>query len=97
MTFVRVTGTRLGEPVWATWEDGVVFGDPGLLEEAHRYVDRHDDIPLTAAGGVPACFDDAWSFTVTIASLVEDPVVGGDELPFVHAGTVPWRYRRRSN
>jgi hypothetical protein len=84
MTFVRLTGTQFGEAVWATWEDGVIFGDPRLLERARMYVDRHEEIPLGEGGPfVKPSLDDAWSFTVTIASLLEDAVVGGDDLPHV--------------
>jgi hypothetical protein len=90
VTFVRVTGTQFGEAVWATWEDGVIFGDRRLLERARLYIDQHEEIPLGEGGPyVEPCLDNPWSFTVTISSLVEDPVVSGDDLPFADAST--WR------
>jgi hypothetical protein len=93
MTFVRVAGTQFGEAVWATWEDGVIFGDPRLLELARMYVEQHDEIPLGEGGPfVKADLDDPWSFTVTISSLVDDPVVGGDDLPYA---ATPRQARRR--
>ena len=84
MTFVRVTGYLDGVPVWATWADGVVFGDVRLLGAAQRHVDAHDDVPVTEDGPfLHASLADPWSFTATISCLVDDPTVSGDDLPHV--------------
>jgi hypothetical protein len=86
MTFVRVTGQLDDAPVWATWENGEVYGDARLLAMARDYVERREQIPIAAGGPfVSARLDEPWSFTVTISSLVDDPIVSGDDLPSVAA------------
>jgi hypothetical protein len=90
MTFVRVTGRIDGEAVWATWEDGAIYGDVRLVELARDYVDRGREIELGEGGPLlRAGLDDPWSFTATLASLVDDPVVGGDDLPFAAVAEDP--------
>jgi hypothetical protein len=84
VTFVRVTGRIDGEPVWATWEDGQIYGDARLVDLARSHVDAGKEIPLTEDGPfVKAALDDAWSFTTTMSVLVDEPVVSGDDLPSV--------------
>jgi hypothetical protein len=86
MTFVRVTGTLGGEPVWATWEDGELYGDERLLATVRDHVRTGEALTLGGIGPlVPARIDDPWSFTVAISALVDDPVVSGDDLPHVEA------------
>jgi hypothetical protein len=86
MAFVRVTGKRDGHAVWATWEDGRIYGDPRLVELAQAHVERHEDVALTEAGPyLTPRLDNPWSFAATMASLVDDPAVSGDDLPSARA------------
>jgi hypothetical protein len=86
MTFVRVTGTVEGRAVSATWQDGRVEGSPELLQRAYLLELTGEAVPLGGEGhSLPAKLDNAWSFTATMASLVEDPEVSGDELPSMAA------------
>jgi hypothetical protein len=86
MTFVRVTGELSGRPVWATWQDGEIDGSPELLQRAYLLALTGSEVPLGGEGrSLPAKLDNAWSFTATLTSLVEDPDVSGDELPSVTA------------
>jgi len=86
VTFVRVTGTLEGEPVWATWEDGTLYGDERLLAAVDEHLATGEGIALADTGPlVQARIDDPWSFTVTLSALVDDPVVSGDDLPHAEA------------
>jgi hypothetical protein len=82
VTFVRVTGTLEGESVWATWEDGAVYGDERLLAAVREHVDTGAPIAIADTGPlIEAGIDDPWSFTVTVSALVDEPIVSGDDLP----------------
>jgi hypothetical protein len=82
VTFVRVTGTLDGEGVWATWEDGTLYGDERLLAAVREHVATGAPIALADSGPlIEARIDDPWSFTVTVSALVTDPLVSGDDLP----------------
>jgi hypothetical protein len=82
MTFVRVTGTLEGEAVWATWENGAVYGDERLLVAVREHLATGAPIAIAETGPlVQAGIDDPWSFTVTLSALVDEPTVSGDDLP----------------
>lgn len=82
MTFVRVTGMLQGEAVWATWEDGAIYGDERLLAAVREHLATGAPIAIAETGPlVRAGIDDPWSFTVTLSALVDEPVIGGDDLP----------------
>ena len=86
MTFVRVSGTLEGEPVWATWEDGALYGDDRLLAALREHLVTGDPIAIADTGPLfEAAVDDPWSFTVTVSALVDDPLVSGDDLPHAEA------------
>jgi hypothetical protein len=84
MTSFTLSGGFNGRPVEITWIDGVLSGDPELVELTELRATSPDDQLLVAGGGSSASTDhlsDPYAAYELMCMLLDDPEIVSGELP----------------